>query len=359
MTKATIAVGFVNAFVDFAVGKGADRQALLQRSRIRPEDLDNDDSRLPLVSYIELLKAGIELCNEPALALLFGDEVPLRDISIVGFLGRGETAEDSRSRANRYLRLLIDEGDEHSEPFEFVRQGNHIWLKFTSRLYVEYPLLTESAFARGMSARKPRADAPQSCSKWPLPKAFSFTYKEPSYRAEYDRVFGVPLIFGSHMNAILFGEELLSLRLPPMNRHVSRLLTQEADMLLKRLDDSKSTRGRVETLLIPLLHTGEARIETIAAKLGLSRQTLFRQLRAEGVTFERVLDNLRHERALYYLKSKKLPVTETAYLLGFSDAAAFSRAFKRWTGESPGSVSAATRKEDMPTRNNINSLKAQ
>jgi AraC-like DNA-binding protein len=351
MTEPTIAVCFVKAFVDFAVAKGADRQLLLQRSQIRPEDLENEDGRLPLVSYIELIEAGIELCHEPALALHFGEEVPLRDISIVGFVGRGGTAEDSRCRTNRYLRLVIDEGVEQSEPLEFVREGALIWLKFTSRVYVEYPVLTESAFARGISARKSRADAPQSCSLWPLPKAFSFTHKEPSYRAEYDRVFGVPLIFGGHMNAILFGEELLSVRLPPMNRHVSRLITQEADMLLKQLDDSKSTRGRVENLLIPLLHTGDARIETIAAKLGLSRQTLFRQLRTEGVTFEKVLDNLRHKRALYYLKIKKLPVTETAYLLGFSDAASFSRAFKRWTGESPGSVAASIRKEDLPANN--------
>lgn len=335
MTEATIAVGFVNAFIDFAIAKGADRQSLLQRSRIRPEDLKNEDSRLSLVTYIELNKAAIELCNEPALALRFGDEIRLQDISIVGILGRGETAEDSRGRANRYLRLAIDDGVGHSDPLEFVREGANVWLKFTSPLYVEYPLLTESAFARCMSGRNSRPDSRQSYGRWPRPKAFSFTHKEPSYRAEYDHVFGVPLIFGSHMNAILFGEELLSVRMPPMNRHVSRLLTREADILLKRLDNSKSTRGRVENLLIPLLHTGEARIETIAAKLGLSRQTLFRQLRTEGVTFERILDELRHRRALYYLKSKKLPVTKTAYLLGFSDAAAFSRAFKRWTGESP------------------------
>ena len=351
MTEPTIAMGFVKAFVDFAITKGADRQVLLQRSRIRPEDLENDDGRLALVNYIDLIEAGIELCNEPALALHFGEEVRLPDISIVGLVGRGETAEDSRRRGNRYLRLAIDEGVEHSEPLEFVREDAHVWLKFTSPLYVEYPLLIESMFARCINRGKSKADSQESCSRWPCPKAFSFTHKEPSYRAEYDRVFGVPLIFGSHMNAILFGEELLSVRLPPMNRHVSRLITQEADMLLKQLDDSKSTRGRVENLLIPMLHTGEARIETIAAKLGLSRQTLFRQLRAEGVTFEKVLDNLRHKRALYYLKIKKLPVTETAYLLGFSDAAAFSRAFKRWTGESPGSVAAATRKEHPPSDN--------
>ena len=337
MTEPTIAVGFANALIDFAITKGADRQSLLQRSRIRPEGLNNDDSRLSLVSYIELNKVAIELCNEPALALQFGNEVRLPDISIVGILGRGETAEDSRDRANRYLRLAIDEGVENSKPLEFVREGANVWLKFTSPLYVEYPLLTEAAFARAMSGRNSRSDSRESCGRWPRPKAFSFTHKEPSYRAEYDRIFGVPLIFGSHMNAILFGDELFSVRVPPVNRHVSRLLTREADMLLKRLDNSKSTRGRVENILIPLLHTGEARIGTVAAKLGVSRQTLFRQLRTEGVTFERILDELRHRRALYYLKSKKLPVTKTAYLLGFSDAAAFSRAFKRWTGERPGS----------------------
>ncbi len=73
----------------------------------------------------------------------------------------------------------------------------------------------------------------------------------------------------------------------------------------------------------------------IAGKLGLSRQTLFRRLRAEGVTFERVLDELRHTLALHYLQGQKVSVNETAYLVGFSDPAAFSRAFKRWTGSRP------------------------
>jgi len=87
--------------------------------------------------------------------------------------------------------------------------------------------------------------------------------------------------------------------------------------------------------LIPILHTGEASIDMIAGKLALSRQTLFRKLKAEGVTFEQVLDQLRHKLALHYLNGKKVSVNETAYLVGFSEPAAFSRAFKRWTGSSP------------------------
>ena len=166
-------------------------------------------------------------------------------------------------------------------------------------------------------------------------RSIRFTHAEPSYRAEYDRIFGVPLVFGSSMNALLFDEELLSMRLPQPNQYVSSLLTERAEALLEKLENSKSTRGRVESLLIPILHTGEAKIETIARKLALSRQTLFRKLKAEGVTFEQVLDELRHKLALEYLNGKNVSVNGTAYLLGFSDPAAFSRAFKRWTGASP------------------------
>jgi AraC-like DNA-binding protein len=84
-----------------------------------------------------------------------------------------------------------------------------------------------------------------------------------------------------------------------------------------------------------VLHKGEANIDCIAAKLGMSRQTLFRRLKAEGATFVGVLDELRHKLALHYLSGEKVSVNETAYLVGFSDPAAFSRAFKRWTGASP------------------------
>ena len=76
-------------------------------------------------------------------------------------------------------------------------------------------------------------------------------------------------------------------------------------------------------------------MEAIAACLGIGRQTLFRRLKQEGTTFEHVLDELRHKLALHYLAGERASVHETAYLVGFSDRSAFSRAFKRWTGRSP------------------------
>ena len=95
--------------------------------------------------------------------------------------------------------------------------------------------------------------------------------------------------------------------------------------------------------MIPILHTGDARMDAIAGNLAISRQTLFRRLKAEGTTFENVLDELRHKLALHYLADRKVSINETAYLLGFSEPAAFSRAFKRWTGSSPRAHAALSR----------------
>src|SRR5439155_24387929 len=208
--------------------------------------------------------------------------------------------------------------------------------------FADKRMLTEYAFARCVCDGRKLAEATGGVTQCSSPKAIRVTHAEPSYRAEYDRIFGVPLVFGSSMNAILFDEELLSFRPPQPNQYVSGLLTERAEALLEKLDNSKSMRGRVESLLIPILHTGEAKMETIGRKLALSRQTLFRRLKAEGVTFEQVLDELRHKLALEYMNGNNVSVNETAYQLGFSDPAAFSRAFKRWTGASPRTLKAVS-----------------
>jgi AraC-like DNA-binding protein len=336
MAEPTIAAGYPKAFLDFAAARGADRRALCERSRLRPDDFDEQDKRVPLSKYVALLEAGVESCDEPALALLFGESSRLQDISIVGLIGAAsETTGEAHGHINRYARLMLDDDGRDCDHLELVREGGEVWLKYTSRLYADNPLLTESALARNVCGAREHFGAAGDRSKWPYPKAIHFTHPEPSYGAEYERVFGVPLVFGSHMNALLMDEAFLSVKLPRPNRYVFGVLSERADALLKSLEGSKTTRGRVESLLMPTLHTGEASMQAVAREMGLSRATLFRRLKDEGTTFEKILDGLRHKLALYYLSGKRVSVNETAYLVGFSDPAAFSRAFKRWTGASP------------------------
>ncbi|HEX7530970.1 MAG TPA: AraC family transcriptional regulator ligand-binding domain-containing protein [Pyrinomonadaceae bacterium] len=337
MARPTIAAGYPKAFLDFAISRGADRRTLIERSQIHLGDLNNQDNRIPLANYMALLKAGIELCNEPALSLLFGEAVKLQDISIVGLIGVAfDNVESVRRQVNRYAALTLDADDGGTaDTIEFVRENGDVWMKFTGDIYVDNPLLTESGFARNVCGARALSASMPNFANVTFPEAIRFTHAEPSYRAEYDRIFGVPLFFDSHMNGLLVDEALLNMKLPRTNPYLSEIMSARAEELLKSLEMSKTTRGRVENLLIPILHTGEASMDMIAVKLGLSRQTLFRKLKAEGITFEKVLDELRHKLALHYLNEKKVPVNQTAYLVGFSEPAAFSRAFKRWTGSSP------------------------
>jgi AraC-like DNA-binding protein len=144
--------------------------------------------------------------------------------------------------------------------------------------------------------------------------------------------------FGSDRNALVLDPAFALLRQPVMNPYVFGVLSEKADALLKELEALKSVRGRVESLLMPILHTGDVSMDAVAAKMGLGRRTLLRKLKAEDTTFEAVPVELRHKVALNFLNGEKVSVNETAYLVGFSDPAAFSRAFRRWAGTSPGAI---------------------
>lgn len=97
-------------------------------------------------------------------------------------------------------------------------------------------------------------------------------------------------------------------------------------------------RREIERHLEPLLPSGAIRMEKVARAMRRSRQTLYRRLKAEGITFEQLLDDLRRRLAIRLVREPGLSVKEIAYRLGFSEPAAFSRAFKRWTGRAPRAV---------------------
>jgi AraC-like DNA-binding protein len=327
MSELTVAAGLARGLMELAVSKGASREDLVKRSGIDPEDLQDQDRRIAFPKYVALMRAGKELCHDPALALHYGETNDLSQISIVGLLGfASETMVDALVQLNRYGRLVV-EFDGPKNRFH-VEHKDGLWIVDTRKNPNAFPELTESTFARMVCG-------PRKFGVTRLAKEVHVTHAEPAYRAEYDRIFQAPVVFGSDRNAVRMDEAWMTHRIALQPRYVFGILSEHADALLKNLESSKSTRSRVESLLMPVLHTGNASMDLIAGKMALSRPTLFRRLKAEGVTFERVLDELRHKLALDYLSARKVSVNETAYLVGFSEPAAFSRAFKRWTGSSP------------------------
>jgi AraC-like DNA-binding protein len=327
----TVGAGGARALLELAVSKGAGREELARRAGIGPSELEEPDNRIPFTKYVALMRAGKELSGEAALALHFGEAFDFADISIVGLIGRAsETMAEGFAQFNRYSRLSVEvELEGGGDRFQLRRSGAQLWVVDTRKNPNDFPELTETSFARMVCTSR----------RWfrdkQFVKAVHVTHPEPAYRVEYDRIFQMPVVFGSERNALLTDGAWLTHRNALSSRYVSGILSAHADWLLKSLESSKSVRGRVEEILVSVLHTGEASVELVAGRLGLSRQTLFRKLKAEGVTFEKVLDELRRRLALRYLGEQHASVSETAYRLGFSDPAAFSRAFKRWTGSCP------------------------
>ena len=112
-------------------------------------------------------------------------------------------------------------------------------------------------------------------------------------------------------------------------------LGQLAESFTAGQPQTRCFRKEVEQAIEPLIGSFEVSIDRVARQLGMSRQTLYRRLKAEGITFEEILDAKRRSLAIRFLGIHRLSVKAAAYKLGFSDPAAFSRAFKRWTGVSP------------------------
>jgi len=331
MPEGSVAAGFARALADLAVSKGANRLELAARSGIDPSLLEDQDNRIPFAKYVTLMRVAKELSHDPALALHFGEAYDMTELSIVGLLGQAAVSgAEAFAQLGRYTRLIADievEAPDGGDRLVFEQKDGETWLVDRRKDPNEFPELTESSFARVLATgrRFGTVDAI---------KAVHVTHPEPSYRAEYDRIFQVPVTFESKRNALLVDGRAMDFKPSNPSRYVFGILSERAEALLKELESTKTMRGRVESLLLPVLHTGNISMEAIAEKLALSRPTLFRKLK-EGTTFEKLLDELRHKMAINYLSAKKASVNETAYLVGFSEPAAFSRAFKRWTGMSP------------------------
>jgi AraC-like DNA-binding protein len=331
MSEATVSAGYAKAVLDLAAAKGANPESLAERAGLQFNLLENPDTRVRFPVFKTLILDAKDACNDPAFGLHFGEESRFEEISIVGLICQSaETMGAAFEQMNRYARLAIEvEGHNVGNRFELKRTGNDLWLVDRRLNPNEFPELTESTFARFV------CETARHFGSVPFARAIHFTHEEPTYRSEYERILKVPIIFGSNENAICIYESWLSIRTNRENRYVFGVFSERADELLAKLEKTATMKGRVESLLMPIIHTGDVGMNQIAAKVGLSRISLYRRLKAESTTFEEILDDLRHKLALHYLAGEKISVNEVAYLVGFTDPATFSRAFKRWTGKSP------------------------
>lgn len=330
----SISAGQILALLKFAEAADLDIDALCACAGFAHRAIADPDDRAPLSAYVALLDACVDMAGDPAFALRFGQDEQTAQLSIVKLLsGSAGNARQGHHLINRYSRLLFDGAGTQEDLLKLVRRDDGVWIELNSDVHRRHPRLVEVAFARCLKGIADHA------GHRPFPYEIHFAYPEPAHRNDYDRTFESHLTFDTPWNAFRIDEAFLEKEIPKKSRHIEGyvfgVLKDRADLLLGKLHANSTMLGRVQRELLPVLHTGGDTLHHIATQLGMSRRTLHRRLKAEGTTFQSVLDDLRQDRAIYLLRRRQLSVNEVAYLVGFAEPSSFTRAFKRWTGHSP------------------------
>lgn len=338
MKKQSVAAGIIKNLLAYAARLGADQNAILNQVGLSDADLVDQDARIALDIYKTIVRACKLATGEPALPMIYSIDTRLEDISIVGLIIHSSASmADSMLQLNRYSRLMVEvDVMETGERFSVIPDGSDIWIVDNRPDPNSFYELTEVAFARFIGEfRRHFPDRPFALQ-------IEVTHPAPAHADRYKDILQCEVTFDASRNALQMDPVWLTTEWDEDNSYVFGIFAERADALLEELEAQDSVRARIESLLLPLLHTGELSAEIIAATLGMSRQTLYRRLKDEGITFATVVDDLRLRMATDYLKARKVSVNETAYLVGFSEASSFVRAFRRWTGQTPAEFRKAT-----------------
>jgi AraC-like DNA-binding protein len=161
-----------------------------------------------------------------------------------------------------------------------------------------------------------------------------FTFGRPRGAEKDVEVFGCPVLYGQPENKFFFDANWLN-GTPNLGNEVTYAeLLQLCDKLLGELKLNTGMAGKVREIFLACLGQPTS-FEHIAGRLKMSARTLRRKLEQEGTSFRELIDELRAHAAIKYVRDTDLTVEDIAFALGFSDAAAFRHAFRRWTKSAP------------------------
>jgi AraC-like DNA-binding protein len=309
---------------------GVDTEGVCEQAGLDPCDPDEPGARIPADKFNTLWEVIVRRSGDHNLALHFGQAAHelFGGHILFSVMMNCPTVGDALERFFRYHSLMADIHEMRitgKGTYAYVHLENQ-WPGFPlHRHHVEAGLSLVVTVLRRLSEN--RID----------PVEVRFVHPEPPDVTEHKRIFRSPLLFRQPENRIVIQQEDLALPIFLANPDLLEALERFADERVQDLYGRDTWADRVTGSIGQMLARGERpAIESAAKALAVSARYLQSRLKAEGVTYQQLLDRIREDTAIRYLKKPEVTICDIAFLLGFSEQSAFNHAFKRWTGRSPG-----------------------
>ncbi|MEJ8813482.1 AraC family transcriptional regulator [Variovorax ureilyticus] len=324
--RAATPMAFVKAITLGYERYGMDPSAALAEAQIAPHEVENPDARVTAAQFEVLSGFAMQELDDEALGW-FSRRLPW---GTYGMLCRASLGAPDLGvaikRWCRHHRLLTDD-----IALDLSTAGGTATVAITERRdlgpFREFCLVTSLRFLHGYASWA--IDSRVSLS------AAAFPYAPPRHRDAYPLMFGGELRFGVERASYSFDERYLAMPLLRDERALRTMLRRALPLTVLQYRRDRLLGQRVRELLRTRgPEAGNA--ESIAALLNLSSRTLHRQLQEEGISLQALKDEVRHELAAEQLRRTERPIKQIALAVGFRNEKSFSRAFRAWSGLTPG-----------------------
>lgn len=323
----SIAVTSTLAMVCTAELRGFATADLLAAAGVTRATLADPDARIPGPTVLAIWQGLRERTGDPALQLVAPTTLPFGAYRVIDYLvAASATVGEGVGRFAGFFGLIADAVSlrVHRDRSEHLLSLAMADGSPVPPVYVDY------VFAALVNRIRMRIRPDLAVRRVELRQP------EPPVSAPYGEVFGAPVCFGAADDRLCFSDEEWRAPTVSADAALARLLEEHARILAQRLPPAGSSfKAEVQKAIAAVPPEGGSAAD-IARALHVSVRTLQRKLIKAGTTFRDVSNAVRGQLAVGYLADPKVSIAEVAFMLGFSDQSSFHRAFRRWTGESPG-----------------------
>jgi len=323
----SVSVKLVQAILEAAAHCGLESKHILSDLKLAPSCLEDVDGRISHEHFCALWQVIMLRSPSSCIGLLMATSAKPKTWDVLGYAMHSSAyLGEAFERLVRYSRLRHTGAE-----FTFEVQGDvaRITMAIPSTVLPPNDAMGEWVGANFvlLSRRLTGLDL--------VPLQMGFQHSKPKDLSAYHHFFRSPLAFDQPVNEMRLDAALIQYPLVQADPSLSCILDRHAEELLARLPQSEGLLDSVHRLMSQGLRGGDPSLKAITQQLGYAPRTLQRKLDEAGTSYHKLLDEMRRELSIYYLREAQIAVSEVAFLLGFSETSAFHRAFRRWMGVSP------------------------